>query len=178
MTAVTLSSAWMLSSPWDARTYMIDSEFLHARHGLSHRRKLLPSSEGDNGHPKTATATTVAIVAVADGASASYPPIPCIDRTINARTLVQHSSTRMYLSKLSPSTHTRLLFGAGETNRGGVLSRTGDNGVGENYFLADVELSILLFLQLREFGGALMAHMGMGKDPMEGGGGSLLLIIN
>ncbi len=92
--------------------------------------------------------------------------------------LVRHSGTRTYLSKLSPSEHTRLLFGTGETNRGGILSRTGDNGVGENYFLADVELSILLFLQLREFGGALMAHMGMGKDPMEGGGGSLLLIIN
>jgi hypothetical protein len=97
---------------------------------------------------------------------------------INARTLVPHSGTRMYLSKLSPSKHTWLLFGAGETNRVGILSGTRDNGVGKNYFLVDVELSILLFLQLREFGGALMAHMGMGKDPMEGGGGSLLLIIN
>jgi hypothetical protein len=157
---------------------MIDSEFLHARHGLSHGSKLLLSSEGNNGCPKTAAATAVAVVAVADGASASYPLIPCIDRTINAQTLVRHSGTRTYLSKLSPSKHKRLLFGTGETNHGGVLSGTGDNGLGENYFLADGELLILLFLQLREFGGALMAHMGMGKDPMEGGGGSLLLIIN
>jgi len=105
---------------WHARTSVIDPDFLRVRHGLYHGCKLLPSSEGyddDDGFrrrrrdPKISA--TVAVVVV-DGTSVSYPPIPCIDTTIDARTLSRHSGTKAYLSGLSPNERTRLLFGTAE----------------------------------------------------------------
>ena len=149
---------------WDKRTSMINSTFLQQYHQLSTGNKIVPSSESQDD-------TTKKNEEVEDGKSLSYPSIPCIDTTINARQLAQHSGTRLYLSKLSPETRTWILFGAnsdtddskkkspGEFILNDVLCRyyvrnniDGDNNrnakKSEENFLADVELSFIVFLFL------------------------------
>lgn len=147
---------------WETRTSLINSRFLQRCHGISHGNKIIPSSDNsltkhDHVAPNGSNLKT-------DGTSISYPPIPCIDRTINARQLMQHSATRLYLSKLSPEKRTRLLLGEdsgteylnlGEYVLKDVLCQYyGDDNQDDNDgsssskndFLADVELSFLLFL--------------------------------
>jgi len=150
---------------WDKRTSMINSTFLQQYHQLSSGNKIVPSSEGQD------DTTTIKNEEVEDGKSISYPSIPCIDTTINARQLAQHSGTRIYLSKLSPHERTWLLFGNSDTNNDSkkkkspgefvlndVLCRYyGKNSDGndssnakksEDNFLADIELSFIIFLFL------------------------------
>ncbi|KAL7533037.1 hypothetical protein ACHAXR_005001 [Thalassiosira sp. AJA248-18] len=149
---------------WDARTSMINAHFLQRRHCISHGDKIIPSSDTDiSGDATQNNSTATSKNSENDGVSISYPPIPCIDQTINARRLAQHSGTRIYLSKLSPEKRTQLLFGgdsatesmnAGEYVWNDVLCRYYDRDVdgsiskSGNKFLADVELSFLLFLFL------------------------------
>jgi len=151
---------------WDKRTSMINSTFLQQYHQLSTGDKIVPSSEGQD----NITTTIKNEDEMEDGKSISYPSIPCIDTTINARQLAQHSGTRFYLSKLSPHERTWLLFGAnnndtnsnkkspGEFILNDVLCRyygrdkDGDNNrnakKSEHNFLADFELSFIIFLFL------------------------------
>ncbi|KAL9188821.1 hypothetical protein ACHAXT_007199 [Thalassiosira profunda] len=139
-----------LAPNWEARTSVIDARFLRQRHGISFGDKIVPSSdgggasEGDTGDDRNNS----------DGASVSYPPLPCIDPTINARRLAQHAGTRVYLSKLSPEKRTQLLsggFGAvadsinpGERVWKDVVCR--EYGGKEDDLLGDIELSFLLTL--------------------------------
>ena len=91
---------------WEARTSMISPRFLQQCHKLMHGSKIVPSSYGDDhDHHKKENQSIPN-----DGISISYPPIPCIDPTIDARRLVQHSGTRSYLSTLTPTERTRLLM--------------------------------------------------------------------
>jgi len=150
---------------WDKRTSMISSTFLQQYHQLSSGDKIVPSSEGEN-----ATTTKKNEEVEEDGKSLSYPSIPCIDTTISARQLAQHSGTRIYLSKLSPETRTWLLFGANSSNGNndskkkspgefifndvlcryyGRSNNDGNNTKkSEDNFLADIELSFIIFLFL------------------------------
>ena len=152
---------------WDKRTSMINSTFLQQYHQLLSGNKIVPSSEGQD------DITTKKNEEVEDGKSLSYPSIPCIDSTINARQLAQHSGTRIYLSKLSPETRTWLLFGANSDTSNdskkkkspeefilndvlcryyGRNSNDGNDSSNakksEDNFLADIELSFIIFLFL------------------------------
>lgn len=145
---------------WDARTSLINAHFLQRCHGATHANKIVPSSESD---AKESSATVNRNDVDIDGTSISYPPIPCIDKSVNARLLTQHSGTRIYLSKLSPEKRTWLLLGGNSTESmspgeyvwkdilGRYYGRENDGtniDTSENDFLADIELSFLLFLFL------------------------------
>ena len=157
---------------WDARTSLISSNFLQHCHGITNGNKIVPSLDSGDSSQDTKD-HTVDNKNEEDGKSISYPPIPCIDTTINARQLVQHAGTRTYLSTLSPEKRTWLLFGAnssdvtesssmkknpGEFIWNDVLSRyygrANNNAVDINVssmgidFLADIQLSFILFLFL------------------------------
>ena len=163
------------TSSWNTRTSLIHSAYLHHRKSISHGDKIVPSSydqddaEGDiqnksqthnhnnnnsNNKPIHEQDNNV------DGKQISYPHIPCIDTTISARRLTQHSGTRSYMSKLSPEIRTKLLLGGGEANTGeyvwnDILCRVYGGMGGSDVdsrgccdFLADVQLSFLIFLFL------------------------------
>ena len=155
-------------SSWCARTTCINATYLQRRHGVTHGDKIVPSSydqdENDDIQNKSSTRSDNAVSSSAhaqenvDGKQLSYPQIPCIDPNITARRLMQHAGTRMYLSKLSPHIRTKLLLGEGddETFHAGeyvwndiqsrvYVSSSSSNG---NAFLADVQLSFLMFLFL------------------------------
>ncbi|KAL7429834.1 hypothetical protein ACHAXM_001896 [Skeletonema potamos] len=170
----------VLISSWGARTSFINSAHLQRRHALAHGDKIVPSSynqeDGDiNIHNRSSSCndnmSAKAQEDYVDGKQISYPRIPCIDPSINARRLTQHAATRFYLSKLSPEIRTKLLlrggggggcndnsFNAGEYIWNDILSRvyssrssSSDNGKhnrNENDFLADIQLSFLMFLFL------------------------------
>ncbi|KAL3756066.1 hypothetical protein ACHAWU_002645 [Discostella pseudostelligera] len=91
---------------WETRTSMIHSHFLQQCHKLMHGCKIVPSSYGINEHHNEDDSNNKNN----DGISISYPPIPCIDPTIDAHRLIQHTGTRTYLSTLSPTERTRLLM--------------------------------------------------------------------
>mmetsp|Transcript_13358 Transcript_13358/g.29012 ORF Transcript_13358/g.29012 Transcript_13358/m.29012 type:complete len:582 (+) Transcript_13358:375-2120(+) len=152
---------------WETRTSLINARYLQQHHCIYHGNKIVPSSESDNQDDLTKDVSAPSSSNLkTDGTSISYPPIPCIDQTISARQLAQHCGTRSYLSKLSPEKRTWLLSGTGtkratdtESKNPGeyvwrdVLCRYygGDDcdiSKNENDFLADVELSFLLFLFL------------------------------
>ena len=152
--------------PWDKRTSLINSQFLQQCHGIESGDKIVPSSDGQDTNNTNLKNDNNEV----DGKSISYPPIPCIDTTINARQLAQHSGTRKYLSKLSPEKRTWLLFNAkssddaaqsggnpGEYIWSDILcqyygrNKDHDSSSGtksEQNFLADIELSFHLFLFL------------------------------
>ena len=94
---------------WDVRTSYIGADFLRSRHGMSHGSKLLPSSASE-GASSAGAVDSAAAAAEGGGASASYPPIPCVDRDVRARDLARHAGTRAYLSGLPPPERTRLLL--------------------------------------------------------------------
>uniref|UniRef100_A0A7S2LVD1 AAR2 C-terminal domain-containing protein n=1 Tax=Skeletonema marinoi TaxID=267567 RepID=A0A7S2LVD1_9STRA len=167
----------VLISSWGARTSCINSEYLQRRHDLTHGDKIVPSSydqEEDNDIQNRSTTSSNSssndnqsaqqAQRDVDGKQISYPRIPCIDPSINARRLTQHAGTRSYLSKLSPETRTKLLLGrggddsfhVGEYVWDDILSRvynnnssssSGGNGK-EHDFLGDIQLSFLMFLFL------------------------------
>mmetsp|Transcript_27837 Transcript_27837/g.67090 ORF Transcript_27837/g.67090 Transcript_27837/m.67090 type:complete len:626 (+) Transcript_27837:64-1941(+) len=151
---------------WETRTSEIDARFLRRCHGLSDGDKIVPSSEGGAGGTNDSPRE-----AITDGTAVSYPCIPCIDATVDARRLTGHVGTRRYLSTLSPAKRTWLLFGSGgaeedstsmaepamgpgeyvwsDVLRQHYRGDGNDEGTGESSerdFLADVELSFLLFL--------------------------------
>eukprot|EP00986_Skeletonema_menzelii_P011836 scaffold6230_cov151-Skeletonema_menzelii.AAC.10 len=165
-------------SSWGARTTCINSTYLQHRHGIMHGDKIVPSSydqdeeAGDGTQSKSSTTSSNKISSTqtqqhdsVDGKQISYPQLPCIDPSINARRLMQHAGTRLYLSKLKPEIRTKLLlrrgnedsFHAGEYVWNDILSRlyvssssSSDHGSNGNFndFLADVQLSFLMFLFL------------------------------
>lgn len=160
-------------SSWSARTTCINSTYLQRRHGLVHGDKIVPSSydqdENDGVHSKLSNDNDASFLKAqedVDGKQLSYPQIPCVDPNVNARRLMQHAGTRLYLSKLSPQIRTKLLLGrgddddddsfhAGEYVWNDIHSRVYDscsssNGNNRNNtdFLADVQLSFLMFLFL------------------------------
>ena len=150
-------------SGWEDRTSMINAQYLKRRHQIVYDNKIVPSSESIN---QTVSANNESAVTnnnlKSDGTSISYPPIPCIDQTINPRQLAQHRGTRIYLSKITPGKRTWLLFGGdsdtepmspGEFIWNDTISRHyGGNGISSNNserdFLADIQLSFILFLYL------------------------------
>lgn len=102
---------------WKSRTSMINSRFLQVCHGISHGSKIVPSAYGNGDHDHDDVGQDIMSAMkndnskyCPDGMAISYPPIPCIDPSIDARRLVRHSGTRSYLSALSPEERTRLLF--------------------------------------------------------------------
>jgi hypothetical protein len=167
-------------SSWGERTTFLNSTYLQRRHSLAHGDKIVPSSYYDNQkedggdvfeNRSSSNDNNKSVQAQddVDGKQISYPQIPCIDPSINARRLTQHAGTRSYLSKLSPEIRTKLLLGrgggrnndsfnAGEYVWNDILSRVysssssssdnGKNNASENDFLADVQLSFLMFLFL------------------------------
>eukprot|EP00984_Skeletonema_dohrnii_P027708 scaffold17342_cov112-Skeletonema_dohrnii-CCMP3373.AAC.1 len=161
-------------SSWGARTSCINSSYLQHRHDFTHGDKIVPSSydqEQDNDIQNRSTTSSCSNDNQSaqqaqddiDGKQISYPQIPCIDPSINARRLTQHAGTRSYLSKLSPEIRTKLLLGRGGDDSfhvgayvwNGILSRVynssrssgGGNGK-EHDFLGDIQLSFLMFLFL------------------------------
>lgn len=160
-------------SSWNTRTSLIKSVYLHRRHSITHGDKIVPSSydeddvEGDksqtHNHHNSNSNNNKPIDEQdnnVDGKQISYPYIPCIDTTISARRLTQHSGTRSYLSKLSPEIRTKLLLGGGEVNAGeyvwndilcsvyGGMRCSDVDSSSTCDFLADVQLSFLIFLFL------------------------------
>ena len=161
-------------SSWNTRTSFINSAYLHRRHSITHGNKIVPSSydqddvEGDYIQNKSQThddsnSNNKPIGdkdSNVDGKQISYPHIPCIDTGISARRLTQHSGTRSYLSKLSPEIRTKLLLGGEGANTGeyvwndilchiyGVMGGNNVDSSGTCDFLADVQLSFLIFLFL------------------------------
>ncbi|KAL7544478.1 hypothetical protein ACHAWF_007861 [Thalassiosira exigua] len=149
---------------WRERTSSIDAPFLWRQHNIFNGDKLVPSSEGAD-QCGNSTGNGNGSDNNSDGRSVRYPPIPCIDRSVNARVLARHPGTRAYISELSPERRTRLLFGGdeGADDHGGVWKdvlerhygkKSGAGGVdgkvvGGDDFLADVELSFLLLLFLQ-----------------------------
>ena len=148
---------------WKARTTLVDESFLSKQHSLAHGNKIIPSSDTSCDPEPSGSATKSCQI---DGTSVNYPPIPCIDRTINARMLTQHSGTKAYLSGLSPNLRTWLLFGGKNnitTNQScaspeeyvwnDVLKRyysqeVSDSAKKDQYFLADIQFAFLVFLFL------------------------------
>lgn len=146
---------------WKSRTSFIGKSFLHHQHGLSHGEKIVPSSEASC-DPKSTDSRMNKII---DGKPISYPTVPCIDPTISARQLMSHKGTKAYISGLSPNLRTWLLFG-GECTFGfdtkpnlspegyvwnNILSShySGDGcNRKEDYLLADIQLSFIVFLFL------------------------------
>lgn len=163
-------------SSWGARTTFINSAYLQRCHDLIHEDKIVPSSynpeEEDDvdiqnrSSPRNDSNKSTGALEVIDGKQISYPQIPCIDLSLNARRLTQHAGTRSYLSKLSPEIRTKLLLGGGGGGEGedsfnageyvwnDILSRVyssssgNGNYVKENDLLADIQLSFLMFLFL------------------------------
>ena len=155
------------TSLWIARTTCITSSYLAQCHSVCHGDKIVPSSynqelQDNNIQPiilrssNYNTITSSSAQDNVDGIQISYPQIPCIDPSINARRLTQHSGTRYYLSNMSPETRTKLLLGGrvggddsfhpGEYVWNDILSATYRGN--EHNFLADIQLSFLLFLFL------------------------------
>lgn len=168
-------------SSWAKRTSLINTSYLQRRHSLTHGDKIVPSSyiqeEGEGEDIQNESPNKIDNKAIKtqdnniDGKQITYPQIPCIDPTINARRLTRHSGTRSYLSKLLPETRTKLLLG-GDGSGGvdadsfsvgeyvwndilcriyGISGKTGSNDDrkgNESDFLADVQLSFLMFLFL------------------------------
>jgi len=132
---------------WARRTSLISTDFLGKCHGLKHGDKLVPSSDGEHSSDSNQQAA-----AIEDGRSLAYPSIPCIDGEVPARQLMQHTGTRLYLSKLSPNVRTWLISGVAMS---GNFSATSPeefvwNAIvsSEEHFLADIALSFEMFLFL------------------------------
>ena len=156
--------------PWDVRTSSIGADFLRSRHGMSHGSKLLPSSSG--GSPSAGVADSAAAAAGGGGASASYPPIPCVDRDVCARALARHAGTRAYLSGLTPPERTRLLLLGAASSAAAAEDDDDDDGDGDDavcrnpgeYVLEDV---------LRRYDGRADGAVGGTGDGVGGGTGGV-----
>ena len=145
---------------WKACTTLIDGAFLSKQHDLTHGDKIVPSS--DTSHE--ADSEMEMGNTVIDGTSIRYPNIPCIDPEINARQLTRHEGTKAYISKLDPNLRTWLLSGGvcGVTSNEECLCpeeyiwndvlnghyAKNSSGSSEDHFLADIQLSFLLFLYM------------------------------
>lgn len=149
---------------WNARTSLVDQSFLLRQHNLCHGDKIIPSCESscDNGEVWSSAYMKNRSTEI-DGTSITYPPIPCIDRTMSARQLTRHSGTRTYLSALPPRLRTWLLFdgecsppsaaqlyaaGPEEYIWNDLLNRCYDGDFHGNYFLADIQFAFIIFLFL------------------------------
>lgn len=148
---------------WKARALLVNQSYLMRRHDLYHGDKIVPSS--DTSIDDALGDSTKSSV---DGKPVSYPPIPCIDPNVGARQLTQHSGTKVYLSGLSPEMRTWLLFGGAGSKDAVMGNKTSSPGEyvwkdvmrghygredanvnacqSESDFLADIQLSFLLFL--------------------------------
>ncbi len=166
------SNANVESSPissWNARTTWIHSAYLQRRHGLCHGDKIVPCADAADDSPgKNATGVASVRSLRCDGTSMSYPPIPGVDPTVDSGRIARHGGTRAYLAEVSPEMRTWLLFGG--NNRGNVFRPPPMENVGgkfnnageyvwndvvfrkyegnERDFLADIQLSFLVFLYL------------------------------